>query len=99
MALESSTEVPPNFITSTVAASRASWMVWVPSGEIAFVLQQFGIEQCGSGRAPNRIVRQDCEFPVEQTTRTQPADDCTHALSTIDIEPRLRTTVCLVIDD
>src|SRR3954469_23738032 len=65
MAAESSTDVPPNFMT-IIANSH-------PAAEIALHFQQLGVEQGSAGSAADSVVREQRELPVEQGTGTQPA--------------------------
>src|SRR5438270_10003590 len=82
MALASSTEVPPNFITIIGASSKVS-----------LGLEEFGVEDGGSGRAADRIVREHGEFPVEDATGAQPSHHGSHAGSHFHVETRLGTII------
>src|ERR1700760_2768206 len=65
MAAASCTEVPPNFITIIGPPARAS------SVEIALRFQELGVQQRRARCAPNRVVRQHRELPVEDAAWTQ----------------------------
>src|SRR5206468_11874174 len=95
MAFASSTEVPPNFITIIgVASWMARWGREVQdrtSSQVAFGLQQFGVQQGRAGGAANRVVREHGKLPVKYAAGTQPSDCSGHAGAQIDIETRLRT--------
>ena len=92
MAVASSTEVPPNFIT-IMAEHRRTAPTGLDSGrqEQALHFQKLGIQQSRAGRAANRVVREHGELPVEHAARTQTADADGHAIAAINVKPRLRT--------
>src|SRR5580698_1524885 len=99
MAAGSSTEVPPNFITTRFicklpngSAETASRMRDVSSHglQLAQARQQLGVENSRAGGAANRIVREHCELPVEHAARAQPAYGHSHAVAAVAVEARLR---------
>src|ERR1017187_1756408 len=91
MAVASSTEVPPNFITITALPPLRMLESSQESRQIALHFEEFGIQQCRTGCAANRIVRQHGEFKVEHATRSQPPYAHCHPFAAIEIETRLRT--------
>src|SRR5271169_3445893 len=70
MAVASSTEVPPNFITIT-AAPPAQGVGDRPSREIALRFEEFGVEQGRAGSAADGVVREHGELVVENATGAQ----------------------------
>src|SRR5215472_7970878 len=132
MALASSTEVPPNFMTIIGGTSLdESWerrceqgccardpslrlkngrpqddarlgeqpaLLQVHSSQVSFGFQQFGIQDGGACGSANRVVRQDCEFPVQYRARTQAPNCCGHARAQIDVETGLWTVVGFEVD-
>src|SRR5271170_108531 len=82
MALASSTEVPPNFMTITVAPPAEAWA----SRQQTLDFQQLGVEQRCACRSADGIVRQHGELVIEHAAGTQAADADRHAIAAVDIE-------------
>src|SRR5579864_1066698 len=78
--------------------SALAWFrVW--SSQVALGLEQFGVQDGGSGSATNRVVREHGELPVENAAGTKASHDRRHAGAGIDVESRLRAIVGLDVDD
>src|SRR5271157_1850479 len=72
MAVASSTEVPPNFMTITAAPP------WLdvggrPSRQVALCLEEFSVEQRCARRAADGVVRKYGELVIQNAAGTQPA--------------------------
>src|SRR5271165_3478889 len=98
MALASSTEVPPNFITIT-AAPPSYDVGRRGSRQVALHLQEFGVEQCRTSRAANGVVREHGELVVENAAGAQASDGDRHAMAAVHVEARLRTVGGIVVHD
>src|ERR1700693_4254457 len=103
MALASCTEVPPNFITIIGINSLDARERWTRKArtqwqrislEISLDLQQFRIQQGRSGRAADRVVRENRELPVQNSTGAQAAHRSRHSTSAVGVEAGLRAVAC-----
>src|SRR5271165_3870475 len=114
MAVASSTEVPPNFMTITAApgvpnerrlcarrggAPPSKNVGGRPSRQVALRLKEFGVQEGRACRAADGVVREHGELVVQHTARTQPPHAHRHAVAAVNIEARLRAVRRTVIDD
>src|SRR5947209_4172889 len=83
-------DVLPNFITS-IAGPR--------SIQVALSLQHFSIEKRRPRSAPDGVMREHSEFPVQDAAGTQPPDGHRHARAPFHVETRLGTVRCLQINE
>ncbi len=104
IAAASSTEVPPNFITTRVArasSARASALraALMPAPhraaprlhlQLAQPRQHLCVQHRRARRPANRIVREHHELPVQQVALAQPAHGRSHAMPAHPVQPRLR---------
>src|SRR5215469_3357770 len=65
IAVESSTDVPPNFMTITATPPSMLQEVRRSSPEIALHFEEFGIQQGSAGSATDGVVREHSELIVE----------------------------------
>src|SRR5271165_755230 len=98
MAVASSTEVPPNFMTIT-AAPPSKNMGGRPSRQIALRLEEFGVEQGRARSAADGVMREHGELVVQNAAGAQPPDAHRHAVAAVNIEARLRAVGRIVIDE
>src|SRR5271157_1151206 len=114
MAVASSTDVPPNFMTITAASGSpnerrfcARWGGGPPpqdvagrgSRKIALRLEEFGVEQRRSRRAADGVVREHGELVVQNAAWTQASNRYRHSITAVYIEAGLRTVRRIVIDE
>src|SRR5271165_1351314 len=96
IAVASSTEVPPNFMTITAAPPGLDvggrW-----SRQIALRLEEFSVEQRRSRCAANRVVREHSELVVQNAAWAQPSHGHGHAVAAVHIEARLRAVRRIVV--
>src|SRR6267378_2508360 len=92
IAFASCTEVPPNFMTIMGGGAPCGCGGWqtIFSPEIPLRLQEFGIEESGSGGSAYRIVGEHGEFPVQHIALAQAPNRGRHSRTRIHIQPRLR---------
>ena len=104
MAAGSSTEVPPNFITTRLMPNLPIVLALAAERRLgargsrgrshwfkfAQAGQQLGVEDGGSGGAANGVVREHSELPIEQAAGAQAADGDGHAAAAIAVEAGLR---------
>src|ERR1700722_17850490 len=69
------------------------------SSQVAFGLQEFGVEDGDSGGPADRVVGKDGEFPVEDAAGTEGAGGRRHAGTHVDIEARLGAVGGFQVDD
>src|SRR5271166_2206415 len=98
IAVASSTEVPPNFMTITDAPPGLDvggrW-----SRQIALRLEEFSVEQRRSRCAADSVVREHSELVVQNAAGTQSSHGNGHSVAAVHIEAWLRTVRCIVIDE
>src|SRR5262249_12811660 len=102
IAFASSSEVPPNFITSIWQKSSIAYsqcQVVQPFGElrsteISLGFQQFGIEQRGAGSSADGIVRENSKLPIQDATGAKSSNRGRHPKTCVGIEPGLGTIQC-----
>src|SRR5215467_13664777 len=90
IAVESSTDVPPNFMTITASPSSIVQEVRRSSLQIALHLEEFGIQQGSAGCAADGVVREHGEFVVEHAAWAQASHAHRHPVAAVEIEARLR---------
>src|SRR5215471_18296463 len=75
--------------------------LWCSSSvsQIPFGLEQLGIQQGGAGGAPDRIVREDGELPVEHVALAESTDGGGHAGAELGVEAGLWAIVRGQIND
>src|SRR5579862_3233168 len=85
IAIESCTEVPPNFITLIAACTSRAGRIWKTdhSLQVSPHFEQFSVEHGGPGSTADGIVREHGELPVENAARTQTSDGRSHAVSSV----------------
>src|SRR5271157_1648650 len=98
MAVASSTEVPPNFMTIT-AAPPSQDVAGRRSRQVALHLQKFGVEQRRACRAADRVVREHGELVVQNAAGTQASDSHRHSITAVHVKPGLRTVGRIVINE
>src|SRR5271165_4638054 len=113
MAVASSTEVPPNFMTITAApgvpnerrlcarwggGSSSKNVGGRPSRQVALRLEEFSVEQGRSRSAADGVMREHGELVVENAAGAQPSHAHGHAVAAVHIEARLRAVGRIVVD-
>src|SRR6516164_3326554 len=88
---ESSTDVPPNFMTITASPPPMIEEVRRSSRQVALHFEEFGIQEGCAGRAADGVVREHRELVVEHAARPQPSHTYRHAMAAVKIEAWLRT--------
>src|SRR5215469_4667253 len=91
IAVESSTDVPPNFMTITASPPPMIEQVRRSSPQVALHFEEFGIQEGCAGRAADGVVREHSELVVEHAARPQPPHTYRHAIAAVKIEAWLRT--------
>src|SRR5580700_654018 len=91
IAVASSTEVPPNFITITVLPPSRLLESRRASRQVALYFEEFGVQQRSAGRAANRVVREHRELVIKDATGTKTPDADRHPATTVEIEAWLWT--------
>src|SRR5271169_937048 len=88
MAVASSTEVPPNFMTIT-AAPHWSDVGGRGSRQIALRLEEFGVEQRCSRCTADGVVGEHGELVVQNAAGTQASDRYRHSITAVYVKSRL----------